>query len=211
MKYDLHIHTRYSPDGVLEPASVVKRAIKAGLRGIAVTDHNTIRGGLEVKRFETEHFKVIIGSEIKTDRGEITGLFLSREVEPGDAKRVFSEIKSQGGMTVIPHPFDSLRHAAFRLFEEDLEFVDAIEVFNSRCVFPSANRKALDFAREHHLAMVAGSDAHFANEIGSAGIDTELEDIREAMAQNRVRIFGKRSSPLNHLGTKAIKIKRKWT
>ena len=106
MQYDLHIHSKYSSDGVLEPEEIINAAKKKGLDGIAVTDHNTIKGGLETKRFETKDFEVIIGSEIMTERGEITGLFLSQEITSKDVQGVFSEIKGQGGIVVIPHPFD---------------------------------------------------------------------------------------------------------
>ena len=47
MKFDLHVHSKYSSDGVLDPENIVRIARKRGLAGIAVTDHNTIRGGIE--------------------------------------------------------------------------------------------------------------------------------------------------------------------
>lgn len=43
MNYDLHIHSKYSSDGVLDPEKIVKIATKRGLSGIAITDHNTIK------------------------------------------------------------------------------------------------------------------------------------------------------------------------
>jgi len=52
MKYDLHIHSKYSYDGILEPRDIVKIAIKRGLDGIAITDHNTVKGALEAKKYE---------------------------------------------------------------------------------------------------------------------------------------------------------------
>ena len=61
----------------------------------------------------------------------------------------------------------------------------------------------------HRLATTAGSDAHFANEIGNVGIITEAEDIRETLMKNDIRIFGKRSSLLNHVATKVLKTWRK--
>ena len=97
MKYDLHIHSKYSSDGVLDPEKIVKIAIKRGLNGVAITDHNTIIGGLKAKNYETEDFKVIVGSEISTERGEIIGLFLKEEIKPGNVQEVISEIKEQNG------------------------------------------------------------------------------------------------------------------
>jgi len=209
MKLDLHIHSKYSSDGVLDPEKIVKIAAKRGLNGVAITDHNTITGGLKAKNYETEDFKVIVGSEISTERGEIIGLFLKEEIKPGNVQEVISKIKEQNGIIIIPHPFDALRHSAFQPTDEDAKFIDCIEGFNSRCVHQEYNKKAVEFAMRHHLATTAGSDAHFANEIGNAGIITEAEDIRETLMKNDVRIFGKRSSLLNHVATKVLKTWRK--
>ena len=209
MKYDLHIHSRYSSDGVLDPEKIVRIAIKRGLNGIAITDHNTIKGGLEAKRYENEDFKVIVGSEISTDRGEIIGLFLSEEIKSNDVQDVISEIKDQNGIIIIPHPFDELRHSAFHPTEEDTKFIDCIEGFNSRCVFQKYNENAIGFAKNHNLLITAGSDAHFLNEVGNAGIITKTEDIREAILKSDVGIFGKRSPLVNHGLTKALKLWRK--
>lgn len=187
----------------------MKIAIKRGLNGIAITDHNTIKGGLEAKKYETKGFKIIIGSEISTERGEITGLFLLEEVKSRDVQDVISEIKEQKGIVIMPHPFDGLRHSVFHSIEEDIKFIDCIEGFNSRCIYQKYNKKAVEFAMKHNLPIIAGSDAHFSNEIGNAGIITETENIREAIVKNDIKIFGKRSLLVNHLGTKALKLWRK--
>ncbi len=209
MKYDLHIHSRYSSDSILEPEKIAKTAVKRGLDGIAITDHNTIKGGLKAKKYETEDFTVIVGSEISTERGEIIGLFLEKEVKSKDVQEVIFEIKDQNGIIIIPHPFDELRHSAFHPAEEDVEFIDCIEGFNSRCIHQKYNEKAAEFGTKHGLAITAGSDAHFSNEIGNAGIITETEDVKEALMKNDIKIFGKRSSLVNHVGTKVLKTWRK--
>ena len=209
MKYDLHIHSKYSSDGVLKPEKIIKIAIKRGLNGIAITDHNTIKGGLKAKKYENKDFTVIVGSEISTERGEIIGLFLEEEVKSNDIQEVISEIKEQNGSVIIPHPFDELRHSAFHPKEEDVKFIDCIEGLNSRCVFQKYNEKAVEFAMKHNLAITGGSDAHFANEIGNAGIITETEDVREALMKNDIKIFGKKSSVINHVETKILKFWRR--
>jgi len=205
MKYDLHIHSKYSYDGILEPKDIVKIAIKRGLDGIAITDHNTIKGALEAKKYETDDFKVIVGSEIKTERGEITGLFLEEEINSRDLYEVIEKIKEQNGIVVIPHPFDRLKKSAFIPTEKDVKFIDCIEGFNSRCVFQRYNKEAINFAVKHGLKIVAGSDAHFRNEIGNAGIETNEGDIRKAISSGKIKIFGKKSSIINHAMTKVIK------
>ena len=52
MKYDLHIHLKYSSDGVLDPEKIVKIAAKRGLNGVAITDHNTIIDNRRIKSEE---------------------------------------------------------------------------------------------------------------------------------------------------------------
>jgi len=206
-KFDLHIHSSYSSDGLMNPKTIVKIAIKRHLSGIAVTDHNTIKGGLKAKNCETKDFKVIIGSEIMTDIGEVIGLFLSEEIRSRNLTDVIYEIKNQNGIIVIPHPFDKMRHSALNPSDEFARLIDCIEGFNSRCIFQKYNEKAVEYASKHDLPLVAGSDAHFGNEIGNAGIITECEDLREAIMRNNIDIFGKRSMLVNHAFTKGLK---KW-
>lgn len=213
MKYDLHIHSKYSSDGVLDPKKIVKIAIKRKLDGIAITDHNTIKGGLETKKYEQADFQVIVGSEIMTERGEVIGLFLTEEIRSTDIQDVISEIKDQNGIVIVPHPFDEMRHSAVHPGGEDVKLIDCVEGFNSRCIRGKYNRNAVEFAMKHNLTIVAGSDAHFSNEIGNAGIITETEDvtedIRDLIMKNNIAIFGKRSSFVNHIGTKMLKLWRK--
>ena len=197
MKYDFHTHSKYSADGRGEPELMVKKAIAQGLSGIAVTDHNTIRGGVEAKKYETSDFEVIVGSEIMTDRGEVIGLFLSEEVKYRSFMDVVDEIKNQNGFVVVPHPFDTIRGKSVFPKEEDVRFIDNMEVFNSRCVLTNYNKKAEDFAGKNAVNIIAGSDAHFLREIGSGGVVTESEDIYEAVAKGDFKVFGRRSTLVN--------------
>jgi predicted metal-dependent phosphoesterase TrpH len=205
----LHIHSKYSDDGVLDPEEIVRVAQRKGLNGIAITDHDTIRGGEEAKKYETGDFKVIIGSEIMTEKGELIGLFLTKNIESKGLHDVINEIKSQGGLVVVPHPFDGLRRSAFHITEEYSSLVDAIEGFNSRCVFRGFNTKAIEFATKYNLPVIGGSDAHYANEIGLGGIITQSDDIRDAIIKSQLVLFGKRSSILNHARTRIQKLRRK--
>jgi predicted metal-dependent phosphoesterase TrpH len=206
-KFDLHIHSSYSSDGVVDTKTIVKVAMKRHLDGVAITDHNTIKGGLNAKNYETKDFKVIVGSEIMTDKGEVIGLFLSEEIKSKNLIDVIYEIKAQNGIIVIPHPFDEMRSSALYPNEECASLVDCIEGFNSRCIFQKYNEKAIEYANKHYLPIVAGSDAHFANEIGNAGIVTYCDDLLEAVMKNDIDIFGTRSMLINHVFTKGLK---KW-
>lgn len=209
LKYDLHVHSKYSSDGYLDPKKLVKVAQKRGLSGVALTDHNTLQGGLKTKEYETEDFQIMVGSEINTDRGEVIGLFLTEEIKEKNFLEVVEEIKSQNGLVLLPHPFDQLRGNGIRPEKEDSKLVDGVEVFNSRCLRKGYNDQAQMYAKKHGLNSVAGSDAHFANEIGKAGIITPDNEVREHLLRGDVTIFGEKSIFLNLGFTKVLKIWRK--
>jgi len=210
VKYDLHVHTSYSKKcGYTNPKNAVKAAIKSGLDGIAITDHDTIKGAIQAKEYSLGFFDVIIGSEITTNRGEIIGLFLSEDIESNKFESVISEIKNQNGLAVVPHPFDALRKSAFHPETEDVKMLDGIESFNSRCILKKYNDIAENFANKYNLMKTAGSDAHFLHEIGNAGIITENCDIIDAIRKRDLTVFGRKSFLLNHAFTKYLILMRK--
>lgn len=210
MKYDLHVHSKYSIDGYTEPEIIVKIARKRGLSGVAVTDHNTIQGGLKAKEYETDDLKVIIGSEIETERGEVIGLFLSEDIKSNAFFDVVQEIKDQNGLVIIPHPFDKIRGNGIKPTSDDVPLVDCVEVYNSRCLLERYNRQACQFAQVNKLKISAGSDAHFAKEIGNAGIivNSQITNLDELLNEKSV-IFGAKSDITNLGLTKILKTWRK--
>lgn len=202
MKIDLHIHTKYSKDSRLELEKIINIAKKGGLNGVAITDHNSFEGVKAVKKLDLNEFFIIPGEEIKTNKGELMGLFLEEEVKSKRYLEVIDEIKSQGGLVVVPHPFDNLRSSRFKEVKKIKNKVDGLEVFNSRVIFNRANEKAMKFADKNHLIKTAGSDAHTRFEIGNAYVKVEawdLEEFREKLEKGKVNIKGKKSNPLVHL------------
>jgi predicted metal-dependent phosphoesterase TrpH len=161
MKYDLHIHSKYSYDSLLSPYQILKSAKKQGLDGIAVTDHNTILGG-QVTRRENQDpdLEVIIGAEIKTEYGDIIGLFLNTEIVSRKFYEVIDEIKVQGGYSVLAHPY-RLNTSP----EKIVGCVDCIEIFNARSSH-AKNKKADELTKQYSKGITAGSDAHSPGAIG---------------------------------------------
>ncbi|MDP6459179.1 MAG: PHP-associated domain-containing protein [Candidatus Hydrothermarchaeota archaeon] len=191
MKLDLHVHTKYSKDSKMEPSTVVSRALKLGLDGVAVIDHGTVKGGLAVRKIAPKSLTVIVGSEVKTDRGEVIGYFIEEEIPHGVFQEVVEEIRAHGGVAVVPHPYDPFRPNSLSPREEDAGVLDGLEVFNSRCLLDRTNKRAIKFARTHGLIMTAGSDAHTPGEIGASGVVVEaVEDIRK---NGSIEIFGRRT------------------
>jgi len=167
MKYDLHSHTKYSHCSNTEPHLILKAAEKK-LNGIAITDHNTIQGALHVKKLNKDKdFEVIIGEEIKTDKGEILAYYLNTEIKPDKFDIVMDKIKQQGAIASVAHPFAILRLKS-KLTLKDYQKINAIETLNARAFFKSENIKAKNLSLKLNLAQTAGSDSHHPLEIGRA-------------------------------------------
>jgi predicted metal-dependent phosphoesterase TrpH len=168
---DLHCHTSASFDSLASPAAVANAAAARGLTHLVITDHDRIDGALRARDAAPVGLAVIVGEEIKTARGDLIAVFLERALEPGKpVEETVAEIREQGGLVGVPHPFDRLRNSLARA--EDLAplagLVDWIEVYNARLFGGIGNRRAATFAREHGLPGVAVSDAHTTLEVGVA-------------------------------------------
>jgi hypothetical protein len=81
-----------------------------------------------------------------------------------------ARLRDQGAAISVSHPFDRLRHGAWQIADlaAIIDLVDAIEVFNARCIYPEDNARALAFAHEHAKLGTVGSDAHSHRELGRA-------------------------------------------
>lgn len=200
MKIDCHCHTIYSrhafwgSDALSTPLDMIKAAMKKGLDGLAVTDHNTVRGSLVAKKLAKRFkFLIITGSEIKTREGEIIALGIKENVPIElTIEETVEKIHELGGIATAPHPFGSFifRRCAGR---KGL-MADAIEVYNSTLT-KSQNKKALDMAQLFKKSITAGSDTHSSRNVGNAGIIVDGDPI-ENILKNKVKIFGKHTSIL---------------
>ncbi len=167
MKVDLHAHTHFSRDALTSVPTFVRRYQRAAIDCVAVSDHNNIDGALAVRGEAA--FGVIISEEIKSSEGEIIGLFLQETIRKGlTPEDTVRAIREQGGLVLVPHPYDRVRRsplreeAALRIMND----VDVIEVFNARTVFSGDNQKSRALAEQHGKLMSASSDAHTPWEIG---------------------------------------------
>lgn len=146
---------------------MIDRCLKTKLDCVAITDHNSIQGALEIQC--NAPFKVIIGEEIKSTGGDIIGLFLIKLVPPGlTPKDTISEIKKQGGLVMLPHPFDRVRRSAIGeiVFKEIIMHTDIVETYNSRNLFKADDQKAATAACINKIIPGVSSDAHTAGELG---------------------------------------------
>jgi predicted metal-dependent phosphoesterase TrpH/glycosyltransferase involved in cell wall biosynthesis len=187
---DLHMHTDHSYDCATPVEVLLAEAKTRGLGAIAVTDHNEISGALEA-RDKADGIQVIVAEEVKTaDQGEVIGLFIEDKIERGmTLQETIAEIKRQGGLVYVPHPFDRLHSVpGYEHLLDVLDDIDAIEVFNPRIAISEFNDEAVRFAAKYRIPAGAGSDAHVPQGLGSVrirmhdfqGAEEFLESLRDA-------------------------------
>jgi glycosyltransferase involved in cell wall biosynthesis len=187
---DLHMHTDHSPDCATPVGTLLDTAKRVGLGAIAITDHNEISGALEARE-RANGIKVIVAEEVKTaDQGEVIGLFIEDKIPRGmTLQETIAEIRRQGGLVYVPHPFDRM-HAVpdYEHLLDVVEDIDAMEVFNPRVAFAAFNEEAARFAAKYRIVAGAGSDSHVAQGLGSVkirmrdfdGPEEFLESLRDA-------------------------------
>ena len=192
---EFHCHTNASKDSLTTPGDLIRAARKKGLDRVVVTDHNSILGAKAAQKLDPE--LIIIGEEIMTTRGEILAAFVQEEIPAGlTPQETIRILKEQGAFISVSHPYDTHRKGGWK--ESDLleivPYVDAIEIFNSRCMDLRFNQRAKAFAEKHNLPGTVGSDAHGAFEVGRSvnlldpfqGPDEMRKVIRQAKYQTKL-------------------------
>jgi hypothetical protein len=195
LKLEFHCHTNASKDSLTRPEDLVRAARKKGLDRLVITDHNSIAGAVAAQHLDPE--LVIVGEEIMTTRGEILAAYVTEEIPAGlSPLETIRRLREQGAFISVSHPFDAWRKGGWQ--EADLleitPHVDAIEIFNSRCMDPRFNQRAMTFAETHNLPGTVGSDAHAIFEVGKSvvwldpfqGPDGMREVIRQAKYQMKL-------------------------
>jgi predicted metal-dependent phosphoesterase TrpH len=172
VRVDLHLHSRYSHDCRTSLDALIERSRECGLDRIALTDHNTAEGALELALRAPE--LTIVGEEAKTLEGEVIGLFITRRMPPYlRPEEVMDLVHEMGGLTYVPHPFDRNRsHFRAERIVELADRIDIIEVHNPWCE-PGANAAAARLAAELDKVTATGSDAHSARELGRTWMEME--------------------------------------
>jgi predicted metal-dependent phosphoesterase TrpH len=173
VRVDCHLHTVASGDASTTLDQLAARAAAERIDVVAITDHNETSAALAAASW-LGSLRVIVGEEIRTQSGEVIGLFLTERIPYvlplADA---VAAIRAQGGLVYLPHPFDpgrgSLGPAARELCATGR--ADIVEVFNPKIKDQRQNTSAAELARAWDLPAGAGSDAHDADGIGAAYLE----------------------------------------
>ncbi|CAJ36772.1 PHP domain-containing protein [Methanocella arvoryzae] len=191
LRFDLHVHSNYSPDGHSSVEEILKAAKARGLDGVAITDHDTTAGGryaLEVVDKVAPGLIVIPGVEISTKAGHLIVLGITEDIPKGmSVKDTIHAARKLGGTIVVPHPDQRMRHG-MRIPHD----VDAAEVYNSRYLLGLHNFMAGRRVSRRKMSAVAGSDAHSAEMVGNAvteiDADRNMESVLRGIREGRTRI-----------------------
>ena len=219
MKFDLHVHTIYSKhwffgiDALNTPTEVVKAAIKKGLDGIAITDHDNVKGSLKAKiaaRRIKKDFQVLTGSEISSAAGHVLGLGIKEDVKPGlSLEETLERIKELGGISIAAHPFAKFWFR--KCLAERAVKADAIEVLNACTCRNFQNKKAERLAKSAGKPGVASSDSHSVRTVGLAGIICNNDPL-SSIKNGKLKIFGAvaRKREFIYLSAKKCSRSIKW-
>jgi len=172
IEVDLHMHTDHSGDCATPVDVLINTARDRGLGAIAITDHNEVSGAIEARKLAEElgDIKVIVAEEVKTaEQGEVIGLFLEEKIPKGlTMAETIREIRAQGGLVYVPHPFDRFHSVPdYEHLLDVVEEIDLLEVFNPRVAVTAFNEEAVRFAAKYRIVPAAGSDSHVAQGLGS--------------------------------------------
>jgi predicted metal-dependent phosphoesterase TrpH len=191
---------------------IISRCQELGINCIAIADHGTAQGGLEMQKIAP--FKVIVAEEILTTEGEIMGMFLKETIPSGiTPQEAIKRIHEQDGLVNLQHPFETIRGSSLKdqAIYQIINDIDLVEVMNSRSPFPASANKAREFAEKYQLPGCAGSDAHTVSEIGNSYIEipdfNTRDEFLKAVAQGK--IYGRRSGLLVHLFSNWAMLKSK--
>lgn len=190
------MHSSASFDCKIDADKVAGRCRQLGLAPVFLTDHDTVVAAARLQAMG--EYRVVLGEEITTAEGELIGLFLERRIPKGlGALETAREIKDQGGLVYLEHPYDSTRwHLREEAIESLADLIDIVEVFNGRSD-EKANRLAGELRQTLGAAGGAGSDAHTLAEIGSVYLEMEdFDGAQDFLAKLRTSRIVKRRKGL---------------
>ncbi|HXW66842.1 MAG TPA: CehA/McbA family metallohydrolase [Thermoplasmata archaeon] len=195
LRLDLHVHSVRSPDSRLTLDAIVERLPHVGMKGFALTDHNSVDGHRELDALRARYpgYLFVPGIEVSTAQGHLLAYGVT---ETAPAHRPLAEtiewVRAHGGEPVLAHPFRRSHGAGRRLAE-----TAAVAAIESRNGHNSeiANLRAEGVAARRALATTGGSDAHARGEIGRAFTELDpsvgsVDDVLEALRRRRVSAVG---------------------
>ena len=230
---DLHFHSKYS-DGNNAISSIAKRARDLGI-GIAITDHNEIKGAVEVDRYRG--VLNIPGIEVTSREGthlliyfyDIRSLkqFYKKDIQPHMGHDIMSStclemeeiiLRSRTFETIVvfPHPysatFTGIQNTYFSTnrLERLYGMVDGIEVINAENLNKWNMRSAL-LGFNLNKGITGGSDGHRLPQMGRAVCYASCKKDRraflDAIKGRQTRVVGKEIDIIRKVRSNSVKLR----
>lgn len=216
IRFDMHLHSCYSSDSSIPVNNIVRSYQRTGILPL-VCDHNRTIGSERVYDILCKldpDLPRILAEEIMTSDGEIIGLFLQEEIRPyQSAEETLDEIRAQGALSIVPHPFCSYRSCALKkdVMERLIDHIDVIEGYNGRVLDDRDNAIAQGYAIQRWKPVSAGSDAHTSFELGRTWLSLEpFLDQRELLkVLPGAAVHYRHMNPAIHTVTRLVKAGRR--
>ena len=228
--FDMHHHSTYS-DGIRTVPAIAKRAKKLGV-GVAITDHNEIRGSIEISKIKDVNS--IPGIEVTTKEGihilvyfyNINEMieFYNHNILPNKTNEsnhvnvpaldLIEISKDHNCRIVAPHPYSinmegicSPLHTDF-INNKVLSRFDAIEAINGS-ILKNMNLNAISLAETLNSGVTGGSDGHRL-EVGKVVTYTKnpvlAENFLDEIKNKNTFVTG-RTNMVEKIATHSTKIK----
>ena len=191
---DLHCHTYpKSDDGFMSVDELIEGAKSVGLDGVCLTEHDAFWSADEVQELSRRHgFLVLPGCEINTDPGHALVFGLDHYEFGMHRPDYLSDcVERAGGVIIAAHPYRRrfLAEPAQRPGVRDemldrasgddfFQMCQAIECLNGRGS-DVQNEFSRDLATRLDAVLIAGSDAHRVEQLGTAA--TEFSENVESL------------------------------
>ncbi len=190
--YNFHMHTVCS-DGKLHPHELMAQALEIGLRGLAITDHHTVRGyhaaqnwleaqaperdrphlwtGVEITSLLLDAEVHILGYGFDPDSAALTPYLQggAPQGEAAQARLVIQALKAAGGLVVLAHPeryrlpASQLVPAAVTLGLDGVETYYAYRHVDPWEPTPAQTAQVRDLSLQYGLFRTCGTDTHGTN------------------------------------------------
>lgn len=230
---DLHFHTHYS-DGNNSIEEIAKQAGKLGI-GVAITDHNEIKGAVEIDSYKD--ILSVPGIEITSKEGthilvyfyDVKSLkrFYKNDVKPflGDTvmsstslkmEEIIKRARAFKTVTVFAHPFSPVFTGIYNSYfpEERLDrlfkMIDGVEVINSGNL-KKWNLKCALLGFNLNKAIAGGSDGHTLVYLGKVVSYAQCKNSRkaflDAVRKKQNKVIGREVNMLRKVTSNGRKIR----
>ncbi|WNY25960.1 hypothetical protein MsAc7_15320 [Methanolapillus millepedarum] len=159
---------------------ILRTAKEKNLNGIAICDHDEIKGAFKamelVREFPEKYGGVVVipGIEVSTAKGHILALGVFEKIPPKMTPEETTDYaRDLGALSIIAHPF---RKSAHGIGYIEGAGADAVETFNSKSITNGANKKAEKEANRLNMPKTGGSDAHIAELVGQGYTKIDVPD-----------------------------------